>query len=74
VHSPKVLLADEPTGNIDSINADEVIDLLLRINKFGTTVILVSHNREIVNKLRKRVVTMDNGMIVSDQKKGKYIL
>ncbi len=74
VHSPKVLLADEPTGNIDSINADEVIDLLLRINKFGTTVILVSHNREIVNKLRKRVATMDNGMIVSDQEKGKYVL
>lgn len=74
VHSPKVLLADEPTGNIDSINADEIIDLLLRINKFGTTVILVSHNREIVNKLRKRVVTMDNGMIISDRKRGKYIL
>ena len=56
VHSPKVLLADEPTGNIDSINADGVIDLLLRINNFGTTVVLVSHNREIVNKLRKRVI------------------
>lgn len=74
VHSPKVLLADEPTGNIDSINADEVIDLLLRINNFGTTVVLVSHNREIVNKLRKRVITIDNGMVISDQEKGKYIL
>ncbi len=74
VHSPKVLLADEPTGNIDSINADEVIDLLQRINNFGTTVVLVSHNREIVNKLRKRVITIDNGMVISDQEKGKYIL
>lgn len=74
VHSPKVLLADEPTGNIDSINADEVIDLLQRINNFGTTVVLVSHNREIVNKLRKRVITIDNGMVISDQKNGKYIL
>jgi len=74
VHRPKILLADEPTGNLDSINANEVIDLLLRINKFGTTVVLVTHNREIVNKLKKRVVTLDNGMIVGDQATGKYIL
>ena len=74
VHRPKILLADEPTGNLDSINANEVIDLLLRINKFGTTVVLVTHNREIVNNLRRRVVTLDNGMIVNDQEKGKYIL
>ncbi len=74
VHSPKILLADEPTGNIDSINADEIIDLLKRINNFGTTVVLVSHNREIVNKLRKRVITIDDGTVISDQEKGKYIL
>ena len=74
VHRPKILLADEPTGNLDSINAGEVIDLLLRINKFGTTVVLVTHNREIVNMLRRRVVTIDNGQIVSDQAVGKYIL
>ncbi|HMB65881.1 MAG TPA: ATP-binding cassette domain-containing protein [Patescibacteria group bacterium] len=74
VHRPKILLADEPTGDVDSINADEVIDLLLKINKFGTTVVLVSHNREIINKLRKRVVTIENGEIISDQEKGKYIL
>lgn len=74
VHRPKILLADEPTGNLDSINADEIIEILLRINKFGTTVVLVTHNREIVNKLRKRVVTIEDGMIVGDHVKGKYIL
>jgi len=74
VHQPKILLADEPTGNLDSINAGEIIDLLLRINNFGTTVILVTHNREIVNGLKKRVITIDSGIIVSDQEKGKYVI
>ena len=74
VHRPKILLADEPTGNLDSLNANEIIELLLRINKFGTTVILVTHNREIVNRLKRRVVTLDNGKIISDQSVGKYIL
>lgn len=74
VHQPKILLADEPTGNLDAINADEIIDLLLRINKFGTTVILVTHNKEIVNRLNKRVVTMDKGIIISDKEHGKYLL
>jgi len=74
VHRPKILLADEPTGNLDSINTNEIIDLLLRINKFGTTVILVTHNREVVNMLKRRVITIDGGKIVSDQEVGKYIL
>ncbi|MDX9778663.1 MAG: cell division ATP-binding protein FtsE [Patescibacteria group bacterium] len=74
VHQPRILLADEPTGNLDAINADEIIELLLRINKFGTTVILVTHNKEIVNRLQRRVITMDNGQIVSDKAHGKYIL
>ena len=74
VHRPKILLADEPTGNLDSINADEIIELLQKINKFGTTVVLVSHNREVVNKLRRRVITLENGMIVSNQAVGKYLL
>lgn len=74
VHRPKILLADEPTGNLDSINANEIIDLLLRINKFGTTVMLVTHNRDIVNKLKRRVITIDNGQIISDQEKGRYLL
>ncbi len=74
IHRPKILVADEPTGNLDSFNSREIVDLLLKINEFGTTVILVSHNREVVNYLNKRVVTLDNGKIVSDQKVGKYIL
>jgi cell division transport system ATP-binding protein len=74
VHQPKILLADEPTGNLDSINANEIIELLQKINNFGTTVVLVTHNREIVNRLRKRVITMDEGRIISDQEQGKYII
>ena len=74
VHHPKILLADEPTGNLDSINAADIINLLEKINKFGTTVILVTHNKEIVNSLRRRVVTIDAGRVISDQKVGKYIL
>ncbi len=74
VHQPRILLADEPTGNLDAINADEIIDLLIRINRFGTTVVLVTHNKEIVNRLHRRVITMEQGRVISDQKQGKYLL
>lgn len=74
VHRPKILVADEPTGNLDTINAQEIIDLLRRINSFGTTIVLVTHNREIVNTLRKRVITLDHGVVISDQRSGKYML
>lgn len=74
VHQPKLLMADEPTGNLDSIHTKDIIDLLLKINSFGTTVVLVTHNREVVNGLEKRVVTMDHGRIISDQAKGRYVL
>jgi cell division transport system ATP-binding protein len=74
VHRPKILLADEPTGNLDSINTDEIIELLCKINKFGTTVVLVTHNREVVNKLKRRVITLDAGRVISDQAVGRYIL
>lgn len=74
IHRPKILVADEPTGNLDSINTREIADLLLKINEFGTTVLLVSHNRELVNSLKKRVVTLDQGTVISDQEVGKYVL
>ncbi len=74
VHRPKILLADEPTGNLDSLNTKDIIDLLLKINEFGTTIVLVTHNKDIVNRLKKRVVLLDNGQIVSDEEEGKYIL
>lgn len=74
VHRPKVLLADEPTGNLDSINAQEIITLLQKINEFGTTIVLVTHNREIVNGLKRRVVTLDHGRMVADQPAGKYLI
>jgi cell division transport system ATP-binding protein len=74
VHRPKILIADEPTGNLDSYNTKDIIDLLLKINEFGTTVVLVTHNREVVNTIRKRVVTVENGQIISDQRVGKYII
>jgi cell division transport system ATP-binding protein len=74
VHRPKVLLADEPTGNLDTLNTRDIIDLLLKINEFGTTVVLVTHNREVVNALRKRVITLADGKITSDKKHGKYLI
>jgi cell division transport system ATP-binding protein len=74
VHRPKILLADEPTGNLDSLNTKDIIDLLLKINEFGTTIMLVTHNKDVVNSIKKRVVVMDRGEIISDQEEGKYIL
>lgn len=74
IHEPKILIADEPTGNLDPKNAWEIIDLLLKVNEYGTTVILTTHNKEIVNALKKRVITLKNGKIVKDQKVGRYTL
>jgi len=74
VHRPKILLADEPTGNLDSLNTRDIIELLLKINEFGTTVVLVTHNKDIVNRLKKRVILLEGGKIISDQEEGKYIL
>lgn len=74
VHRPKILIADEPTGNLDAINAQEIISLLEKINEFGTTVVLVTHNKDIVNGLRRRVIALDHGQVVSDQEGGSYLL
>lgn len=74
VHRPKIIVADEPTGNLDTITSREIIELLKRINEFGTTVVLVTHDRDIVNALHKRVLTIHHGKIVSDVEHGKYVL
>lgn len=74
VHRPKILVADEPTGNLDPFNTREIVDLLLKINEFGTTVLMVTHNKGVVDLINKRVVTIEGGVIVSDKKRGKYIL
>ena len=73
VNNPPILLADEPTGNLDPKNSWEIMKLLEEINEKGTTVLVVTHNREIVNEMKKRVVTMNKGVIVSDEKEGSYI-
>lgn len=74
ITSPKVILADEPTGNLDPLSSWDIIQLLLKINEMGTTVLLASHDREIIDRINKRVVTLDKGKIVSDIKRGKYVI
>jgi len=75
VHRPDIIVADEPTGNLDLINTWDIIQLLTKINQYGTTIVLATHNREIVNLVNKRVVTIDGGMITRDQMdKGKYLI
>ena len=73
VNRPNILLADEPTGNLDPKNSLEIMKLLEEINERGTTVLVVTHNREIVNSSRKRVITMRKGVIVSDEEEGGYL-
>ena len=72
VNEPAILLADEPKGNLDPTNSWEIMKLLEEANERGTTVLVVTHNQEIVNEMKKRVVTMKKGVIVSDEKKGGY--
>ena|SRR3989344_8879346 len=74
VHAPKILIADEPTGNLDMINSQEILDLFLNINKIGITVVLVTHNKDLVNSIKKRVIVMEKGKIFSDKNKSKYTL
>ena len=73
VNRPNILLADDPTGNLDPKNSLEIMKLLEEINERGTTVLVVTHNREIVNSFRKRVITMRKGVIVSDEEEGGYL-
>ena len=73
VNRPNILLADEPTGNLDPKNSLEIMKLLEEINERGTTVLVVTHNQEIVNEMKKRVITMKKGVVISDEEKGGYI-
>ena len=72
VNEPAILLADEPTGNLDPTNSWEIMKLLEEANERGTTVLVVTHNQEIVNEMKKRVITMKKGVIVSDEQRGGY--
>lgn len=74
INQPDVLIADEPTGNLDPLNAQEIIHVLEKINELGTTVILATHNKDVINSLNKRVVTMEEGKIIRDDKHGRYVL
>jgi cell division transport system ATP-binding protein len=72
VNQPDVLIADEPTGNLDPLNAHDVVEILKKINNLGTTVLLTTHNKSVVDSIKKRVVTLDQGRVVRDDKEGKY--
>ncbi len=74
IHRPKVILADEPTGNLDPYNSRDIIKLLLKINEANSTVILSTHSKEIVNALKKRVITMEDGRIIRDEENGRFFL
>ena len=72
MNNPLILLADEPTGNLDPKNSWEIMSLLDEVNKRGTTVVVVTHNVDIVDAMQKRVITMNKGILVSDEQKGGY--
>ena len=74
VNQPDVLIADEPTGNLDPINTHDIAEILKKINDLGTTVILTTHNKSVVDSIGRRVVTMDQGRIVRDESQGTYVL
>jgi len=74
IHRPDLILADEPTGNLDPYHTFDIIKLLLKIYELGTTVILATHDKEIINSLGKRVITLEKGKVVRDEQKGRFVL
>lgn len=74
IHKPKIIIADEPTGNLDPISSWEIVQLMMKINEIGTTILLASHDKYVVDKINKRVVVIENGKIVGDCPAGKYKL
>jgi len=73
IHRPDVILADEPTGNLDPYHTLEILRLLLKIHELGTTIILATHNKEIINSLEKRVITLERGRVIRDEEKGRFV-
>jgi len=74
IHRPDVILADEPTGNLDPYHTHDIIELLEKVHEIGTTVILATHDKGVINKLKKRVITLQDGKIIRDDKRGRFIL
>ena len=74
IHRPQVIVADEPTGNLDPYHSRDIIRLLQKINELGTTVILATHNREVINRLGKRVITLEEGKVIRDEERGRFII
>jgi cell division transport system ATP-binding protein len=74
INQPEIIIADEPTGNLDPINTNEVVNILKKINDLGTTVILTTHNRGVIDQVKKRVITLESGRVVRDDKEGKYVI
>jgi cell division transport system ATP-binding protein len=71
---PEVIVADEPTGNLDPYNAYEIVYILQKLNKMGKTIILASHDKDITNKLGKRVITLDEGAVIRDEENGRFMI
>lgn len=74
IHRPQLILADEPTGNLDPYHTLDIIRLLLKINELGTTVVLSTHNKDIVNRLSRRVITLESGHVIRDEEEGRFVL
>lgn len=74
VNQPELLIADEPTGNLDPINTHEIMQIFKKINDIGTTVLLTTHNKGVIDSLGKRVITLENGKVVRDDKEGRYVI
>lgn len=74
IHRPDVIIADEPTGNLDPYHTRDIIHLLIKINELGTTVILATHNKEVINRLGKRVLTLSEGRLIRDEEKGRFMI
>ena len=74
IHRPQVILADEPTGNLDPYHTNDILRLLLKINELHTTVLLATHNKDAINRLGKRVITLEDGMVVRDEERGRFVI